>query len=353
MDQSSEQMAPEKVFLAACGGRQTNYTPIWLNRQAGRYMPEYHALKGETPSLEFFKNPEMAAQATLDAQRILGVDAAIMFADLLPIMEPMGLRLDYVAGVGPVFDNPVRTEKAVAELRVAPAAEATPYIAATVENILSGLPGDIALIGFAGAPFTLASYAIEGRGSRNYVEVKKFMYEAPALWHALLDKLVAQVTSYLELQIDSGVHAVQLFDTWVGCLSVADFTTYVEPHLKRLLNNLRGRVPLIYFGTGNGHLLEQVAALAPDVLALDWRTPIRETWNSTAVTAVQGNLDPIVLCADRATVEAQARAILDEVAGRSGHIFNLGHGIIPETPVDNVKALVDFVHEYSADPGVD
>jgi uroporphyrinogen decarboxylase len=185
------------------------------------------------------------------------------------------------------------------------------------------------------------------------VQVKKLMYEAPALWHALLDKLVAQVTSYLELQIDSGVHAVQLFDTWVGCLSVADFGTYVEPHLKTLMDNLRGRVPLIYFGTGNGHLLQRVAALAPDVLALDWRTPIRETWDATAVTSVQGNLDPIVLCADRPTVEAQAKVILDAVAGRSGHIFNLGHGIIPETPVDNVKALVEFVHEYSASRGVD
>jgi uroporphyrinogen decarboxylase len=337
----------EKIFLKACKAEQTDYTPIWLNRQAGRYMPEYHALKGDTPSLDFFKNPEMAAQATLDAQRILGVDAAIMFADLLPIMEPMGLRLDYRPGEGPVFDNPVRQEKDVADLRVLPAMEATPYIADTVKNILSGLPDEIALIGFAGAPFTLASYAIEGRGSRNYVHVKKMMYQAPELWHALLTKLVDQVTGYLELQIDSGVHAVQLFDTWVGCLSVGDFQTLVEPHLQRLLANLRGRVPIVYFGTGNGHLLDRVAALGPDVLALDWRVPLTETWEKTGVTSVQGNLDPIVLCADRATVVSQAERILDSVDGRPGHIFNLGHGIIPETPVDNVKALVDVVHEYA------
>jgi len=341
----------DKIFLKACAGETTPFTPIWLNRQAGRYMPEYHALKGGTPSLEFFKHPGMAAQATLDAQRILGVDAAILFADLLPVMEPMGLRLDYRAGEGPVFDNPIRTAKDVAALRVAPAEEATPYIAQTVKNVLSGLPSDVALIGFAGAPFTLASYAIEGRGSRNYVHVKKLMYEAPALWHELLGKLVRQVTSYLELQIASGVHAVQIFDTWVGCLSVPDYLTYVEPHLKQLLDNLRGSVPVIYFGTGNGHLLDPVSVLNPDVLALDWRVPLVETWQRTGVRAVQGNLDPIVLCADRATVVNQAKTILDSVNGRPGHIFNLGHGIIPQTPVDNVKALVEFVHEYSAARG--
>ena len=338
----------DRIFLKACAGQATDFTPIWLNRQAGRYMPEYHALKGETPSLDFFRNPEMAAQATLDAQRILGVDAAIMFADLLPVMEPMGLRLEYLPGEGPVFHNPVRSGKDVQALTVRPAEEATPYIAETVQNILSGLPAHIALIGFAGAPFTLASYAVEGRGSRNYVHVKKLMYTAPDLWHELLGKLVAQVSGYLQLQIDSGVHALQLFYTWVGCLSVPDFERYVKPHLKTLMENIAGRVPVIYFGTGNGHLLDSVATLAPDVLALDWRVPLAETWERTGVRSVQGNLDPIVLCADRATVESQAIAILDSVAGRPGHIFNLGHGIIPETPVDNVKALVDVVHEYSA-----
>jgi len=337
----------EKVFLAACKGQPTPHTPIWLNRQAGRYMPEYHAVKGDMPSLEFFKHPEKAAQATLDAQRILGVDAAIMFADLLPIMEPMGLRLDYVPGAGPEFDNPIRCDKDVDALVVSSAEEATPYIADTVKNILQDLPSQIALIGFAGAPFTLASYAIEGKGSRNYVYVKKMMYEQPVLWNRLLDKLVDQLASYLQLQIASGVDAVQIFDTWVGNLAVSDFRTYVLPHLKRLLDALAASVPVIYFGTGNSHLLADIATLGFDVIAFDWRTPLVQTWKGLDLPAVQGNLDPIVLCADKATIARQSEALLQEVAGKPGHIFNLGHGIIPETPVDNVKFLVDYVHRHS------
>ena len=311
-------------------------------------MPEYHALKGKTASLDFFTNPEMAAQATLDAQRILGVDAAIMFADLLPILVPMGLDLEYQPGVGPVFDNPIRTPQDIDALRLLEAREGTPYIADTVTNILQGLPDEIALIGFAGAPFTLASYAVEGKGSRNYVYVKKMMYQAPDAWHALMAKLTESLASYLQLQIDAGVDAIQIFDTWVGALSVADFQTYALPHTKALIDRLRGQVPIIYFGTGNGHLLESLNESTPDVVAFDWRTPLVPTWDKLGCTAVQGNMDPIVLCSDRASVSAQAAAVLSEVNGRDGHIFNLGHGIIPETPVDNVKHLVDFVHETSA-----
>ena len=339
----------DKVFLKACRGEPTPHTPIWLNRQAGRYMPEYHEVKGDMPSLDFFKDPERAAQATLDAQRILGVDAAIMFADLLPIMEPMGLSLDYVAGRGPMFANPVRSAKDVENLVTSSAEEATPYIADTVKNICSGLPADIALIGFAGAPFTLASYAIEGQGSRNYIHVKKMMYEAPELWLKLLDKLVSQVASYVILQVRSGAEAIQLFDTWVGNLSIYDFQRYVVPALSELLKQIKAEVdvPVIYFGTGNGHLLPQVAEMGFDVVAFDWRTPLASTWSQLKFNAVQGNLDPIVLCADQNAVAEQAQVILDEVSGRAGHIFNLGHGIVPETPVDNVKFLVDYVHERS------
>ncbi|MEM1229416.1 MAG: uroporphyrinogen decarboxylase [Pseudomonadota bacterium] len=344
-------MSADKLYLQACRGEQTSRTPIWLNRQAGRYMPEYHALKADTNSLAFFTNPDMAAQATLDAQRILGVDAAILFADLLPILCPMGLELSYEAGRGPVFANPVRSAADIDALRTAEAAEATPYIAQTVRNVLSGLPSDIALIGFGASPFTLASYAVEGQGSRNYVQVKKLMYEAPQLWRALLDKLTTQLSSYLIYQIEAGAEAIQLFDTWVGMLSVADFEQYVRPHTERLISAIKTahpEVPLIYFGTGNGHLLPSVAPLGADVLALDWRSPLGSTRDALDLKAVQGNLDPIVLCADRPTIEAQTREILVQGAGR-GHIFNLGHGIIPETPVDNVKFLVELVQSYQHD----
>lgn len=336
------------AFLKACRGEPTDYTPIWLHRQAGRYMPEYHALKGDTASLAFFTTPELAARATLDAQRILGVDAAIVFADLLPMLIPMGLNLDYKPGVGPVFEQPVQCAGDVERLAVPPAEEATPYIAETIRRTLADLPQDVPLIGFAGAPFTLASYAIEGQGSRNYERVKRMMYLAPAAWHALMAKLVDAIAGYVAQQVDSGVHAIQLFDSWVGCLSLADYERYVKPHTARLMVRIGGRVPVIYFGTGNTHLVDAMFDTGPDLLALDWRTPLAATWRRLGTKAVQGNLDPVTLCADRATVEAHAQAVLAEADGRPGHIFNLGHGILPTTPVDNVKFLVDFVHEASA-----
>tara|TARA_A100001037_G_scaffold296073_1_gene316071 strand:- start:2399 stop:3334 length:936 start_codon:yes stop_codon:yes gene_type:complete len=311
-------------------------------------MPEYHQVKGNTPSLEFFKNPDLAAKAALDAQRILGVDAAILFADLLPMLEPMGLDLDYVPGKGPVFSNPLRTEKDIVQLLNSPAEEATPYIAITISNILEELPRNIALIGFAGAPYTLASYAIEGGGSSNYANVKKLMYESEGVWNLLLNKLTDQLISYLRLQVDAGVDALQIFDTWVGGLSTHDFRRYVLPHIKRLISSIKGEVPIIYFGTGNSHLLQDIMQAEPDVMALDWRQPIDEIWEKLSCTSVQGNLDPLVLCADRATIAEQSQIILDSVGSKPGHIFNLGHGIIPQTPVDNVKFLVDYVHESTS-----
>ena len=334
------------AFLKACRGEKTDYTPIWLNRQAGRYMPEYHQVKGNTRSLDFFKTPHLAAKVTCDAQRILGVDAAIMFADLLPILEPMGLSLDYIPGVGPQFANPVRSHGDIDALRVDPAIDTMPYIAEVIQLIRAELPADIPLIGFGGAPFTLASYAVEGKGSRNYIHVKQMMYGDTGAWHALMTKITDSVIDYMNYQIDSGVQAVQLFDSWVGCLSPADYQEYVFSHTERLMQAISGKVPVIHFGTGNPALAPLMAKAGGDVLALDWRTPLRETWDKTGVVAVQGNMDPIILCADRASVDRKAGEVLAEVGGRPGHIFNLGHGIIPETPVDNVKALVDYVHQY-------
>lgn len=336
------------IFLDACAGASTPNTPIWLNRQAGRYMPEYHILKGDTPSLEFFKNPELAAKATLDAQRILGVDAAIMFADLLPVLEPMGLKLEYKPGVGPVFENPLRDKQAIEALAVVPAEEGCGYVVETLGRILNDLPKEVALIGFAGAPFTLACYAVEGKSSRNYAHVKRLMYDHEVLWQSLMDKLVDTVADYVQLQIASGAQAIQLFDSWVGCLSLADYERYVAPATRRLMERIQGKLPIIYFGTGNAHLLDAMYATGPDLMALDWRVPLVATWDRLGSRAIQGNLDPIALCGEPGSMINQAQTLIDEVGGRPGHIFNLGHGIIPETPVDNVKRLVDFVREKTA-----
>ena len=334
------------TFLKACRGEKTEHTPIWLNRQAGRYMQEYHDVKGTTKSLDFFKTPHLAAQVTCDAQRILGVDAAILFADLLPILEPMGLVLDYIPGVGPNIENPVRSNTDIDAIQIRNSAESMPYIAEAIQLIRKELPANIPLIGFGGAPFTLASYAIEGKGSRNYVFVKQLMYGDTGAWNELMAKITTNAIDYMNYQIDSGVQALQIFDSWVGCLSPADYLEYVLPHSKKLIENISGKVPIIHFGTGNPALLPLMAQAGGDVMALDWRAPLVESWDKTGVKSVQGNMDPIILCADRSSVERKARELLDEVNGRPGHIFNLGHGIIPETPVENVKALVNLVQSY-------
>lgn len=334
------------TFLKACRGEKTEHTPIWLNRQAGRYMQEYHDVKGSTKSLDFFKTPHLAAQVACDAQRILGVDAAILFADLLPILEPMGLVLDYIPGVGPNIENPVRSNTDIDAIQIQDSAESMPYIAEAIQLIRRELPADIPLIGFGGAPFTLASYAIEGKGSRNYVFVKQLMYGDTSAWNELMAKITTNAIDYLNYQINSGVQAVQIFDSWVGCLSPADYLEYVLPHSKRLIENISGQVPIIHFGTGNPALLPLMAQAGGDVMALDWRAPLVESWDKIGVKSVQGNMDPIILCADKASVERKAKDLLDEVNGRPGHIFNLGHGIIPETPVENVKALVNLVQGY-------
>jgi len=341
------------AFLKACRGEKTDHTPVWLNRQAGRYMPEYHQVKGKTPSLDFFKTPHLSAQVTCDAQRILGVDAAILFADLLPILEPMGLVLDYLPGVGPDIENPVRTHADIDAIQVRPSDETMPYIAEAISLIRQELPADIPLIGFGGAPFTLASYAIEGKGSRNYIFMKQMMHGDSGAWHELMTRITDSAIDYLNYQIRSGVQAVQVFDSWVGCLSPRDYEQYVLPHTRRLFdavcgqeNAETGMVPVIHFGTGNPALNDLMVQAGGDVLALDWRAPLMETWDQTGVKAVQGNLDPIVLCATKEAVVDEATALLEAVNGRPGHIFNLGHGIIPETPVDNVKALVDTVQGF-------
>lgn len=336
----------DTVFLKACRGEPTAHTPIWLNRQAGRYMPEYRTVKGDTKSLDFFTNPELAARVTLDAQRILGVDAAIVFADLLPMLHPMGLKLDYFEGIGPRFANPIREPQDSSRLRRLDAEEDCGYIAHTIQNVLENLPAHVSLIGFAGGPFTLAAYAIEGQGSHHFQNVRKFMYRSPNSWHELLKKITRSVIDYVNLQIKSGADAIQIFDSWVGCLGTREYQTYASPYTQQLFEGIDQGIPRIYFGTGNTHLLKAMYETGPDVLALDWRPRLVDVWNDLQCKAVQGNLDPIVLCADEEVVVEHARRILADVGSKPGHIFNLGHGIIPSTPVDNVKRLVDYVQSY-------
>lgn len=313
-------------------------------------MPAYHRIKGRLTSKAFFLHPQRAAEMTLTAQKLLAVDAAILFTDLLPVLELIGLDLDYKPGVGPVFGNPLRERKAIESLPGYEMERDMACISECIGLILSDLPRDIALIGFAGAPFTLASYAVEGRGGENKQTVKRMMHDAPNLWRSLMQTLVELVSSFVGLQVKAGIHAVQLFDSWVGALSVSDYRRFVAPWNKTLIDRIREHagpeVPIILFGVGNGHLLKDMAAAGADVMALDWQVPLGETWDVLGCRSVQGNLDPVVLLCEEEAIEAETLRILDEAAGRPGHIFNLGHGILPQTDEDKVKFLVEKVHEH-------
>ena len=348
-------MTPTLPFIAACRGEATPFTPIWLNRQAGRYMPAYHRIKGKLTSKEFFMHPERAAEMTLVAQKLLGVDAAILFTDLLPILELLGLELDYKPGIGPVFANPLQQRKQIVALRDYDVDHGMACITETVGLIRADLPSDIALIGFAGAPFTLACYAVEGKGGGNKEIAKRLMHEAPDLWERLMTTLVDLVARFVDLQVRAGVHAVQLFDSWVGSLGVSDYRRFVAPWTKKLIDLIREnagpKVPIILFGVGNGHLLKDFSTAGPDVIALDWQVPFGETWQALGCRAVQGNLDPAILLCDEKVIEGEASRILEEAAGRPGHIFNLGHGVLPQTSQEKVEFLVDRVHQAAHPQG--
>jgi uroporphyrinogen decarboxylase len=317
-------------------------------RQAGRYMPEYRAVRKQHSLLEICKKPALAAEVTITAAEILKVDAAIIFADLLLPLEVMGLPFHFSAGEGPVIEKPVRRGEDVAALRTDRAAELG-YVSEAVEVVARHFAGRVPVIGFCGAPFTLASYMIEGGGSRNYVHTKKMMYNAPSDWNTLMTKLVAVTTAYAAEQVHAGADAIQIFDSWVGCLSVEDYRRYVLPHVTGMVKELQKTgAPIIYFGTDSATLLPAMNDTGADVIGLDWRIPLDEGWKSLAhQPAVQGNLDPVLLFADWKEIKARAEDILRRANGRPGHIFNLGHGILPETPAENVKNLAQFVQEYS------
>ena len=324
-------------------------TPVWFMRQAGRYMAEYRAIRKQYSLIEICKRPEVAAEVTITAAEILGVDAAIIFADLLLPLEVMGLPFHFSAGEGPVIEKPVRTQEDVTRLRTDRAADLG-YVSEAVRLVSRHFGSGLPVIGFCGAPFTLASYMIEGGGSRNYIHTKKLMYSSPAMWDQLLSKLVEVTSVYAAEQVSAGADVIQIFDSWVGCLSVEDYRRSVLPHTTKLVKALKKTgAPVIYFGTDSATLLPSMQGTGAEVIGLDWRIPLDEGWRSLGNKgAVQGNLDPVLLFADWPELKSRAANILQQAGGRAGHIFNLGHGILPETPVENVKALARFVQEHSA-----
>jgi uroporphyrinogen decarboxylase len=339
---------PASPFLRACRRLPVERTPIWLMRQAGRYMPEYMAIRAKHSMLDIIRSPELSAEVTLQPVDAFGVDAAIIFSDILPPLIGMGLQLDYVKGEGPHIDNPVRKPADVDSLRTPPAKELMPATLRAVEIVTRELePRGVPLIGFAGAPFTLACYAIEGGGSTSYERVRAFMVNEPEAWEHLMEKLVRVQADYLAEQVAAGASALQVFDSWAGLvLGATSYERFVAPHNRALFERLSALgVPVINFSTGTGAYIERVAECGGDVIGIDWRIPIDVAWDRVGRDrAVQGNLDPAVLLAPWETLQKEADDVLDRVAGAPGHIFNLGHGVLKSTPVENVRRLVDHVH---------
>ncbi|MBD0325770.1 MAG: uroporphyrinogen decarboxylase [Pyrinomonadaceae bacterium] len=333
--------------MRACRREAAPYTPIWLMRQAGRYMPEYREVRARTSFLELCKRPELATEVTVTAAERLNVDAAIIFADILLIIEPMGIELEFAKGEGPTIHNPVRDARDIERLREVEDIEVLDFVFQALRLTRRALRPDLPLIGFAGAPFTLASYIVEGGASQNYVHTKSLMYADSGAWHAMMSLISRALIRYLNAQIASGAQAVQLFDSWVGCLSPDDYRDYVLPHTQSVIQNLTPGTPVIHFGTGTAALLELMKTAGGNVIGLDWRVDLGEAWQRLGDVAVMGNLDPVQLFSSPDFIRSRAAHILSRAHGRPGHIFNLGHGILPETPVDNVVALIDAVHELS------
>lgn len=338
----------QSPFMRACRREPVPYTPVWLMRQAGRYMKEYREVRAKHSFLEMCKKPAVASEVTVYAAHRLDVDAAIIFADILLIIEPMGLELEFAKGEGPVIHNPVRSGEDINRLREVEDVSTLDYVYEAIRLTRRELRPNIPLIGFCGAPFTLASYICEGGGSKNYINTKRLMYTDPGAWHAMMSLISRALARYLNAQVAAGAQAVQIFDSWVGALSPDDYREFVLPHTRTVVEGVTRGVPVIHFGTGTAGLLELMREAGGDVIGLDWRVRLDEAWARLGDVAVQGNFDSIALFTNPAIVRQKARQVLGQAAGRPGHIFNLGHGILPETPVENVVALVEAVHELSS-----
>jgi uroporphyrinogen decarboxylase len=337
-------------FLLAARGQPVKTTPVWLMRQAGRSLPEYRALRERHRLVDIVGQPELCAEVTLQPVRRLGVDAAVMFADIMLPLRGMGVDFELVEDVGPVVSNPIRTAADVDRLRQVPAEEAVPQVLEAVSFAVRASP--VPVICFSGAPFTLASYMIEGRPSRDFKLAKSFMYSEPVAWERLLDRLATMVVDYISKQVGAGAAAFQLFDSWVGVLAPEDYQERVLPHTARIFEETAALgVPSIHFGTGTAGLLELMASAGSSIVSLDWRVPLDRGWERVGFDrGVQGNLEPAVLLGPRELVQRRAREVLRRAGGRPGHIFNLGHGVLPETPLENLEALVETVHTYQEKP---
>ena len=344
-DQISQKLHDSR-FMKAVRREAVDTTPLWIMRQAGRYLPQYMDVRSRVTFMELCKTPELACEVTVTARQVLGVDAAILFADLLPILEPMGIHLEYLRGEGPVIHNPLRAAKDVDRLIALDSMEPVDYVFQAIRLIRAALPADIPLIGFAGAPFTLASYAIEGGGSKNYVHTKSLMYNDEGAWNVLMSRLVDTVSLYLRNQIEAGCQCVQVFDSWAGCLCPSDYRRYVLPHSRRLIQSVEPFAPVINFLNGNPALLTLQREAGGQVMGTDWRSSLDVAWKTFGHdVAIQGTMDPVSIYADLPVLKQRVADILRAADGRPGHIFNLGHGVMPDMNPDHVKAVVDFVHE--------
>ncbi len=337
------------TFLRACRGEKVEYTPVWLMRQAGRYLPQYQAVRANVDFLSLCKTPELAAEVTLQPVEILGVDAAILFSDILIPVEAMGMSLEFPEKYGPTLSEPIRNKSAVDRLIVPDTEDDMPFIIETIKILREKLKNKVPLIGFSGAPFTLATYMIEGGSSKNFIHTKKMMFQNNRLFNYLMDKLTLTVTSYLSAQIRAGVQAVQIFDTWAGVLTPFDYKEAVLPYVKKAISELKKQgVPIIYFANDCAGKLKEIRKSGADVIGIDWKIDIGDAIKKLGKkVVVQGNLDPCALFLSREEIEERVKDILWKGEAAKGHIFNLGHGILPETPVENAIALVEAVHKYS------
>lgn len=347
MTNGIDQMTGRERFLAAANGQSVDRTPVWFMRQAGRCLPEYRALRTKHPFLEVARTPELAVEATLMPVDRLGVDGAVLFADIMLPLDGMGVDFEIRPGVGPVIANPIRTMEDIERIRVVEPEEGTPYVLQALTLLRQELGDRAATLGFAGAPFTMACYLIDGKPTKEYPRTKAMMYGEPELWHALMTKLSDITARYLEGQVRAGADVVQLFDSWLGLVDPVSYHDRVAPYTAAIFDRLRGKVPTVHFSTGTVQLLEEIAATRPTIVSVDWRLPIDRAWDTIGHDlGIQGNLDPTMLMAPWETIEVAANDVLARAAGRTGHIFNLGHGLHPETNPDHLARLVELVHGY-------